>query len=175
MLALLDRTVNAETKGETERKRGRAYASVPRQGKAERKREMAKARDEEGMREGGRGRKGGSQQPAAPSAADRFIEWHVPIRSNVVLYFSALGREQRLGERAKSPAGWSTSRLGPPPPPARKPRSVSSPSVGAIPVFFRFEHSSMILAVPKAWQGERERRRKRERENYGAAISATWT
>lgn len=38
---------------------------------------------------------------AVPSAADRFIEWHVPIRSNVVLYFSTFRRE-RLVAKAKS-------------------------------------------------------------------------
>lgn len=38
---------------------------------------------------------------AVPSAADRFIEWHVPIQSNVVLYFSTFRRE-RLVAKAKS-------------------------------------------------------------------------
>lgn len=43
----------------------------------------------QGRKKKGRKRKcrraGGCSQPAVPSAADRFIEWHVPIRSNVVL------------------------------------------------------------------------------------------
>lgn len=43
---------------------------------------------------------------AVPSAADRFIEWHVPIQSNVVLYFSTFRRE-RLVARAKSSAAGS--------------------------------------------------------------------
>lgn len=51
-----------------------------------RKREREKGEEEEG-------KEAAPQQPAAPSAADRFIEWHVPIRSNVVLYFSASRRE----------------------------------------------------------------------------------
>ena len=72
-----------------DRERERAYAGVPRQEKAEREREREResARRE---KKGEGGRADDSQQPAVPSAADRFIEWHVPIRSNVVLYFSAL-------------------------------------------------------------------------------------
>jgi len=79
--------VNAEMKGETGREsvRTRVYRDKRRQRERERERESAR-REKKG--EGGRA--DDSQQPAVPSAADRFIEWHVPIRSNVVLYFSAL-------------------------------------------------------------------------------------
>lgn len=46
-----------------------------------------RGKKEEGGEKGKRKcrRAGGCSQPAVPSAADRFIEWHVPIRSNVVL------------------------------------------------------------------------------------------
>lgn len=141
----------------------------------------------------GCGEEEGGSQPAAPSAADRFIEWHVPIRSNVVLYFSAFraAREQRRAspKRAKSPAG--SPPIGSPSPPARKRDRLAMsllsadsphPSPGGVLPLWTFLDDSR--RVPKTSQGGEEGERKREngrnekerkRENYEAAIRATST
>lgn len=91
MLALLDRAANVELRAARETKRERVRTRACRDRRKQREKGRRRGREEREREARGCEREDGSQQPAAPSAADRFIEWHVPIRSNVVLYFSALG------------------------------------------------------------------------------------
>lgn len=152
-----------EIERERERKRESAYAGVPRQGKAEGKREMEKARDEERIREGGRGRASRSSRPRRQLPTDLSSG---TCRSGAMSFCTfLLSAESSASPRGqKSPAGSPAGRgwallLHPL---VNRDRLARRRSVGAIAVFFRFEHSSMILA--KFLELDREREKEREEE-----------
>jgi len=170
--------VNAEREREGERKLKRKCTYAGDEGKRKMKREVRGEREREREREKEREREREeregrplSAQPAVPSAADRFIEWHVPIRSDVsfctFLFFSASSASSKhcvRREGKKSPQDRRRPVVSPLPPSHERYRLAREP-FGAIagcvlPLWTFLDDSRMIPGAHlEGGRVEGERRR----------------